>query len=226
METQQVPTGYLTRITRSVFIAGIIAMVLMIIGHYLLYFSPALSPFPSFISPFKTWALVFIAIGISLTGITFFGFYRYYDSFVALSVSLFSLLSGWPMILSDLLLYNPTVITPGSYPYDYSPGPLYSLYLFSSFIGTLLWVITFIAWTIVFLRTRPFIPAQTLTVTASLFWVIISHIYFFQMVFTLISGGNPYVVIILYASQFSLFMIVAVEPAAILSAIIFYRIRK
>jgi hypothetical protein len=209
-----------------VFIVGIIAMVLMIIGLYLLFFAPALAPIFSLASPFRTWALVFIAIGISLTGITFFGFYRYYDSFIALSVSLFSLLSGWPMVLSDLLLYNPTVLTPGSYPYDYSPGPLYPLYHFSAIIGTLLLAITFIAWTIVFLRTRPFIPAPTLTVVASLFWVLISHYYIFQMILILISGGNPFVLFSLYLSQLSMFMIVAGEPAAILSALIFYRIRK
>jgi hypothetical protein len=209
-----------------VFIVGIIAMVLIIIGHYLLFIYPSVTIPYSFTSLYKTWALILIATGISLTGITFYGFYRYYDSFFALSVSLFSLLSGWPMVLSDLLLYNPTVLSPGSYPFEFSPGPLFPLYQFSSLIGTLLWGITFITWAIVILRTRPFIPAPTLTVTASLFWIIISHIYLFQLLFILISGGNPYYFLTVYLSQFSMFIIIPAEPAAILSAIIFYRIRK
>jgi hypothetical protein len=226
MQTQQVPTGYLTRLTRQVFIIGIIAMALIIVGYYLLFFYPVWSTFPSISSPYRTSALVIIAIGISLTGITFFGFYRYFDSFVALSVSLYSLLSGWPMVLSDLLLYNPTVVTPGSYPYEYTPGPLFPLYQFASILGTLLWVITFITWVIVFLRTRPFIPAPTLTVTACLFWLILSHIYLFMMVFLLIYSAIPYYFLTLFSGYFPLLMIFAAEPAAILSAIIFYRIRK
>ena len=226
MEPHQVPTGYLTRITRQVFNLGIVAMALVIIGYYLLFFYPVV-PGPSFfLSPYRTLAYTLIAIGITLTGITFFGFYRYYDSFVALSVSLFSLLSGWPMVLSDLLLYNPTVITPGSYPYQFSTGPLFSLYQFASIIGILLWVLTFIAWVVVFLRTRPFIPAPTLTVTACLLWIILSHICLFLMLILLIYAGIPFAYLSFTSTYIPLIMIIAAEPAAILTAIIFYRIRK
>ncbi|MFX1576525.1 MAG: hypothetical protein ACFFCF_05085 [Promethearchaeota archaeon] len=223
--TQQVPPGYLTPSTRQVFIVGIIAMAFLIVGFYVFFYYPIWAPYYSYFTPFRIWALILIALGITLTGITFFGFYRYYDSFFALSVSLFSLLSGWPMVLSDLLLYNPNVLMPGTYSWEFSPGPLFPLYLFASLTGLLLWGLTFIIWAIVFLRTRHFLPGSTLIIVAACFWLILGHFYLAQMPFFPLFVGSPYT-IYAYNMLFTMFLIFAAEPAALASAVLFYRIRK
>lgn len=222
---QEVPPGYLTYNTRQVFIVGIIAMAFLIAGFFVLFYSPVWTSYYVYSTPFRTWALIFIALSITLTGITFYGFYRYYDSFMALSVSLFSLLSGWPMVLSDLLLYNSDVLTPGTYSWELYPGPLFPLYVFATLTGLLLWGLSFIIWAIVFLRTRHFLPGSTLTIVAACFWLILGHVYLVQIPYFLLLVGSPYT-IYTYNVLFTMFLILASEPAALASAVLFYRIRK
>lgn len=230
MGAPQVPLGFLTPLTRHLLIVGIFAMWVFITGFFLLFFQKTLvtNPYSMLLTnPFQTLAFILIALAISFTGIALFSYYRYYDSIVALSLTLFSLLSGWPLVLSEFLLTNPLVASQGSNPWDITLGPLYSLYLFSSISGYILWALTFIGWAVVFIRTRQYVPGQPLVIAASVLFLILANgIILFFIPFLITTTVAPYYLMYVYEGNTSLLLLIFAEPAAVLTAITFYRIRK
>ncbi len=227
MGSHQVPTGFLSPFTRALFIIGIIAMGIMIVGFYLIWCA-RLVPSPSNVTNvYKTMGLAFIALAITLTGITFFGLFRYYNSFLALSVSLFSLLSGWLMVVSDLLLYNPDFFVEGWYN-NLLPGPLFPQFQLTLLAGYIFWAITFIVWAILFLHTRHFLPSSKLAIAASICYLVMAHvIILFQIPLILQMPNSSNIAIhFIYMESYFIAILAVAEAAAILSAILFYQIRK
>lgn len=223
------PPGYRSAMTRNFFTFGIIAMCLLIAGFTLLYFLPFIAVFVSVFSAneARTMALVVIALSISIAGIAFFGYFQYFRSYFALSVSLLSLLSGWLLVLADLALYHPDVITFSlSYP-PYTPGPLFPLYVISTSVGYLLLAVTFITWGILLIYTRKYVPASTLSLVSGICFLLAAHVILLYQIPLLLSVGSAYYLIPFFLSPFNtVFQLICVEPAAILSIVIFYRLRK
>ncbi|MFX1318733.1 MAG: hypothetical protein ACFE9D_09640 [Promethearchaeota archaeon] len=223
-EAAQMPPGHLSPLTRNFFTLGILAMSLLIAGFYLLYLFPmGAGFFPAFpVNEPRTMALVVIALSITITGIAFFGYFQYFRSIYALSVSLLSLLSGWLLVLADLALYHPEVLS-----LTYNPGPLFPLYFISTIIGYLLLAVTFINWGILFIRTRKYVPTSTLSLLAGIAFILAAHVIILYQIPLFLSVSSTYYLFSIFLSSFNaVFQLVCIEPAAILSIIIFYRLRK
>jgi hypothetical protein len=222
----QVPPGYLTPLTRYVFTIGIFAMAFIVTGFFLFYFSSIIGvPSLMIVNPLRTLAFIIIAVGITLTGLTFYGFYRYYHSLLAMSVSLFSLLSGWPIVLAYLLLMNPLVITYD--PWEILAGPLFFLFQFALLFGFISWAITFFTWAVVLLRARLYVPAHSLIIVVSVLYLILFNvIILYHIPNAILLTVSTYYLVYFFLGTDALLFLVFIEPAAVLSAIIFYRIRK
>jgi hypothetical protein len=170
----------------------------------------------------RTMALVVIALSITITGIALFGYFRYLRYIYALSVSLLSLLSGWLLVLSDLALYHPEVLSP-----TYTLGPLFPLYFISTIIGYLLLAVTFITWGILFIHTRNYVADSTLSLIAGIGFILAAHVIILYQIPLFLSISTTYYLFPIFLSPINaVFQLICVEPAAILSMIIFNRLRK
>ncbi len=222
------PSGYISPLTRHVFTIGIIAMAMLIAAFYLLFYYPYLSMMPyASIHPLRTIALALIAISFTLTGFTFLGYSQYFDSKFAKGVAFFSFIAGWLNVYAELLLYTGQVYTGGYYPWDLTPGLLFPHFQFAYVLGQILWGLIFLLWAVILIHTRRFITTQTLVLLASLFFIFIAHVILFMVPF-LLTGVmySPYIMALFYTGYQTFIMVILIEPAALLSAICFYNLRK
>jgi hypothetical protein len=222
----QASQGFFTPIMRYTFLIGIIAMALLSLGFYLLFYGLLFTiPFYNPLNTIRTIAILLITISITLCGIPFYSYWRAFNSKLALGVALFSFYAGWPYFISNLLLYTGLVYPSEFYPWELGPGPLFFIYAILGLIGFTLLGITFILWSVVLVRNRHYLQSQNLVLAASIFFVMLGHLILFLVPFLVEFSMNPYLYMGLTTYVELILMFVA-EAAAVFTAIGFYHLRK
>ncbi len=222
----QASQGFFTPNMRYTYLIGIIAMALLSLGFYLLFYSPLYSiTIYNPMNMIRTIAMLLITISITLCAIPFYSYWRAFNSKLALGVAFFSFYASWPYPISNLLLYTGLVYYPGSYPWEFTPGPLSIIYAILGLIGYTLLGITFILWSVVLVKNRHYLQSQNLVLAASIFFVMLGHLILIQVPFLVPYSMNPYFYMG-YSTYAEFFMMFVAEAAAVLTVICFYHLRK
>lgn len=212
---------------RHIFALGIVAMALLVAGFYLSCFYPL---FPSYYSGFtnnvKLLGLFITAVSISICGFAFLGFWKTFNSKFMLGTALFSLIAGWLLFFSDLLIYSELVLTASSTSWAPLPGPLYPLYVIFTITGFMLLGLTFLFWSLVLLLSRRYSSSPILAVVASIFFLCTTHVILLSLPSLMVNGLYPYLLLSFFIGGTPLIITLLIEPAAILTAITFYKFRK
>lgn len=196
-----------------------LAVSIHILWIYPFFYRYDLIPFYLNFIP-ETIGLAVIAVGVSLCGFAFDEFKNYFNYRGGFYISLLTILSPWMRLFSNLLLYTGLVyvqVPPSSY---LSNGPLYYLFSGLSRVGTLLFGVLMIIWPIALLSVRKHSQSRSLTTAASVLFLLAAH---YVLIWSPIFGWFFFPIIVGISD--SLIIAILIEPAAVITAVIFSRLR-
>jgi hypothetical protein len=227
-ERPPTPVGSITPTTRRNFTLGLVGMIILAVSIHILwmypifYFIPAGVGFLQFVP--RTIGLALVVSGITLCGFAFDEFKNYFNYKWGFLIGLFTIFSLWILLIGEFLIYTGLVYIPSPYYYYYEIGPLAPLYNGLSIIGSTLFGILMILWPVALLSNRNHIRAQGITIAASVLFLITAHIILLMipMGFQTLYFYYPFY---LFGGIFSFYHAIFIEPAAIITAVIFNRLR-
>ena len=233
-ERLPIPIGPVTSNSRRNFLLGIGGMIIVAIFIHLLWIYPVFGTYVQPDAPAslrimpRTVGFAIIAVGITLCGFAFDEFKNYFNFRWGFIVGIYTILSPWMMVIGDLLLYTELVyVQDPMNSWRLLPGPLGPLYFVISTVGTVLIGVLLILWAATLLSVRKFTGSSKLNLSASILLLICAH-----FILLLIPMQIPMFLYIyyphgayLFGGLFTAYQAFLIEPATILIAIIFYRLR-
>jgi hypothetical protein len=220
---------------------GIIGLILIAtcihIGWLAPLFGPLLiyDPTPTTLIQFipRTVGILLVAIGISLTGLAMSEFKNYFNYRLGHIIGLYTILSPWTIVLSDLLVYTGLVYMRSVYPYGWEFGPLNPLGNGLYVLGTVLLGILFILWPVALLSRRRESQSPNAIKWASALFLIVAHMLLLSTpILTVILLQGFYSYLIFYVTFytpigfFNIWQAALIEPAVLLMAYVLNRLRS
>jgi hypothetical protein len=176
--------------------------------------------------------LILVAIGISLTSLAFSELKNYFNYRLGFYIGLYSIVSPWLLVISDLLVYTGLVYIPGTWPYSWEPGPLAPLSSGLYIIGGALIGVLFILWPYALLSLRRETMSRSATKWASALLLIVAHMLLISVpILSLLLFRStiyyPFYYGFFYPglSAFDVWQAALIEPAVLIIAYIFNRLR-
>lgn len=222
------PIGTVTPTTRRNFTLGLYGMIILAVSIHLLWIFPNLIILPIELGILqyipRTIGFALIATGVTLSGFAFDEFKNYFNYKWGFIIGMYTILSLWILLIGDFLVYTGLVYSPTPYYYYYVLGPLAFAYNVLNIIGSTLFGILMILWPVALLSNRDYIRSQGITIAASVLFLITAHFILLMIPFgiqTIYFGYTYY----LFGGIFSIYHAIFIEPAAIITAVIFNRLR-